>query len=102
MGSIDPRGKTGEWLRVTGPWRPAPCDRLDDAAAADFVDDGVEARGPLWRTRINVGDPAYLLDVDGIGRVGDGGMALKVKTDSGAVVNKGKPRSISNWLSNAG
>ena len=97
MVSVYPRGTTGERLRVTGPWRPALCDSLDDAAAADFVGDGVEARKPLRRVRVSVGDPASLLDVDGIGRDGDGGMALMLKTDSsGAVVARGTLRSAPN------
>ncbi len=59
--------------------------------------DGVEARAPLRRTRVGVGDPASLLEVDGIGRFGDGGMALMLKADaSGAVVERGTPRSAPN------
>ena len=97
MGSVDPRGTTGERLRVTGPWRPALCDSLDDAAAADFVGDGVEARTPLRSIRVSAGDPASLLEVDGIGRDGDSGMALMLKTDSSdAVVARGTPRSAPN------
>ena len=66
MDMVDPRGKTGERLRVTGLWRPALCDSLDDAAAADFVGDSVEPRAPIRRIRVGVGDPASLLEVDGI------------------------------------
>ena len=73
------------------------CDSLDDAAAADFVGDGLEARAPLRRVRVVVGDPASLLELDGIGRVGHGGMALMLKTDSsGAVVARGTLRSAPN------
>ena len=97
MGSVDPRGTTGERLRVTGPWRPALCDSLDDAAAADFVGDGVEPRTPLRSVRVSVGDPASPLEVAGIGRDGDSGMALMLKTDSsGAVVARGTLRSAPN------
>ena len=103
MGSVDPRGTSGERLRVTGPRRPALCDSLDNAAAGDFVGDGGEARAPLRRVRVGVGDPASLLEVDGIGRDGDGGMALMLKTDSsGAVVARGTLRSALNGLSHAG
>ena len=35
---------TGERLPVAGPGRPALCDTLDNADAADFVGDGVTAR----------------------------------------------------------
>ena len=97
MGSVDPRGTTGERLRVTGPWRPVLCNSLDDAAAADFVGDGVEARTPLRRVRVSVGDLASLLEVDRIGRDGASGMALMLKTDfSGAVVARGTLRSAPN------
>ena len=62
---------TGERLRVAGPWRPAICDALDDAEAADFVGDGVTTRVLLRRLR--GGEPVSLLEVDGIGRAGDFG-----------------------------
>ena len=93
MGKVDPSGENGERQCVTGFWRPAPCDPLDDAAAADFVGDGVEARVPLRMTLVGFGDPASLLRVDEIGRVKDGGMALMLKSDLGAVVDRGTPRS---------
>ena len=98
MSSVDPRCTTGgERLRVTGPWQLALCDSLDDAAVADFVGDGVEALAPLRRVRVSVGDSASLLEIDGIGRDGDGGMALMLKTDSsGAVVARGTLRSAPN------
>ena len=97
MGRVVPRGTIGKRLRVTGPWRPALCDSLDDAAAADFVGDGREACTPLRRVRVSVCNPALQLEVDGIGRDGDGGMALMLKTDfSGDVVARGTLRSAPN------
>ena len=103
MYSVDPRNKIGERLRATGAWRPLLSDSLDDAAAADFVGDNVEARSPLWRIRVGVNDLALLLEVDKIGCVGDGGMALTLKTDSSdAVVARRTLRSAPNWLSHAG
>ena len=96
MARVDPRGEVGEPLRVTGPWRAALCDSLDDAAAVDFVGDGVEARAPLRWRHVGVGDHASLLEVDGIGRDGDAGMALMLTTDASGVVASGITRSAPN------
>lgn len=50
-GSNASDGVANERLRVTGPLRPALCDVLDDADAADFVGDAVVAHVLLRRTR---------------------------------------------------
>ena len=76
-----PHGTTRDRLHVTGLRRTALFDSLYDAAVADFVGDCVEAPAPLRRVRVGVGDPASLLEVDGIGRVEDGGMALMLTRD---------------------
>ena len=91
------RSARRSWRAAARHWTLTPCAALADAAAADFVGDGVEARAPLRRMRVGVGDLASLLEVDGIGRVGDGGMALMLKTDSsGAVAARGTLRSAPN------
>ena len=93
---------TGERLRVVGPWRPALCDALDEVDAADFGGDGVTARVLLRRLR--GGDPASLLEVDGIGRDGDFGTMLMLNTevDSPADAVNGMLRSVQSCVTHAG
>ena len=77
-GSDAPDDFTGERLRVAGPWRLATCDALVAANADDFVGDGMAARMLLQRRR--GGEPASLLEVNGIEGAGDFGTALILNT----------------------
>ena len=81
MCTVKQRDEAGERLRVVGPWRPALCDTLDDADAADFVFNGVMARALIRTTRLGGGEPASLREVDAIGHVIDGGITLILKSD---------------------
>ena len=79
------------------------CDsRRTDADANDFVGDGVAVRTLLRRRR--GGEPASLLEVDGIGRAGDFGMALILNTevDSPADAVNGMLKSILSCVIHAG
>ena len=66
-----PDDDAGVRLRVVVFLRPALSDSLNDADAADFVGDSVVARVLFRRTRVSVAEPASLLEVEAIGRVGD-------------------------------
>ena len=72
--------EAGEQLRVAGPLRPALSDALDADDAADLVGDCVVALVLLRRMLVSVGEFASLLEVEVIGRAGDGGTALISKT----------------------
>ena len=89
-------------MRVTGPWRPAICDALDDADAADFVGDGVTACVLLQRLRGC--KSASLLKMDGIGRASDFGttLMLNTKVDSPADAVNVMLRSPPSCVTHAG
>ena len=61
-------------LRVVGPPRPSCGDLPSEVEAVAFDDDSVEARVPVRSIRVR--EPASLLEVEAIARIGDARTAL--------------------------
>ena len=68
--------------RVAKPLRPAFSEALNAADAGNPVGDCVVARVLIRSTRVTVGEPASLLEVEAINRIGDGGTLMSKKNAS--------------------